>query len=181
MMKNALVLTVVGPDHPGIVKDLSAVIADNNGNWLESRMCNLAGQFAGVLLIECPPGNCAQMQKALETLESGGIEVQVTPGDASASATGRSNIELEISGPDHPGIVHDISRFLAARNINIVEMDSHCEEGAMSGGYIFHTNITASIPGTQSVSEVENALDDLAGSLNVDITLDNLKGTRTRI
>lgn len=180
-MKNALVLTVVGPDHPGIVDDLSAVIEKNGGNWLESRMCNLAGQFAGVLLIECPPGNCAEMQKALETLESGGVEVQVTAGSNSMRQTGRANIGLEIAGPDHPGIVHDISHFLAERDINIVEMDSHCEEGAMSGGYIFHSRIVANIPGSQNISEVEDALDDLAGTLNVDITLDDLKGTRTRI
>lgn len=180
-MKNALVLTVIGPDHPGIVDDMSAVIEDNGGNWLESRMCNLAGQFAGVVLIECPSGNCAKMRQALETLDSGGLDIQVTAGEQSPESNHRENIELEISGPDHPGIVHDISHFLAGRDINIIEMASHCEEGAMSGGYIFHSKIIASIPRTLQVDAVENSLDDLAGSLNVDITLDNLKGVRTRI
>ena len=180
-MKNALVLTVIGPDHPGIVDDVSAVIEANGGNWLESRMCNLAGQFAGVVLIECPPGNCANMRQALETLDSGGLDIHVTAGEQFLESNPGENIELEISGPDHPGIVHDISHFLAGRDINIIDMTSHCEEGAMSGGYVFHSKIVAGIPLALQIDDVENALEDLAGSLHVDITLDNLKGVRTRI
>ena len=117
----------------------------------------------------------------METLDVGGLEIHVSAGQNQDTDNPRENIELEISGPDHPGIVHDISHFLAERNINILELASHCEEGAMSGGYIFHSNIVASIPHNIEINAVESALDDLAGSLNVDITLDNLKGMRTRI
>ncbi len=180
-MKNALVLTIIGPDHSGIIDDLSTVIAQNEGNWLESRMCNLAGQFAGVLLIECPPGNCERMKIALETLDSGGLDIQVTAGHEHSASTNRDNIKLEIAGPDHPGIVQDISHFLADKKINIVEMTSHYEEGAMSGGYIFYSTIVATIPQTLNFDDVEDALDVLSDALNVDITLDNLKGLRTRI
>ena len=180
-MKNALILTIIGPDHPGIVDDLSAAINENGGNWLESRFTNLAGQFAGVLLVECPPGKCDEMRAALETLESGGLEIQVAVGSPNSLDASREQIKLEISGPDHPGIIQDISHFLAERSINIIEMQSHVEEGAMSGGYIFHSTILSSIPAEQLSSEVENALDDLASTLNIDITLDDLKGTRTRI
>jgi len=180
-MKSTLILSVIGPDRPGIVDDLSSVIIDNNGNWLESRMCNLAGQFAGILLVECSSDSQDGLMTALKNLEKSNLKVQMTLGGNGQNVSPRASIELEITGPDHPGIVHDISHFLAERDINILEMVSHCEEGAMSGGYVFHSNISASIPQPHSISDVEDALDGLANSLNVDITLDDLKGSRTRI
>jgi glycine cleavage system regulatory protein len=186
-MKSTLILTVIGRDHPGIIDELSSVIIDNGGNWLESRMCNLAGQFAGVLLVECPLDKHESLHTALDNLENNGLKIQVATGsdvgdmDSGGDQFKQVHIELEITGPDHPGIVHDISHFLAGRNVNIVEMESHCEEGAMSGGYVFHSKITANIPDLQELGDVEDALDDLAGELNVDITLDDLKGKRTRI
>ncbi|MCP4183870.1 MAG: ACT domain-containing protein [Hyphomicrobiales bacterium] len=118
---------------------------------------------------------------ALKNLEQSDLKIQMTLGDALQDVSPRATIALEITGPDHPGIVHDISHFLAERDINISEMVSHCEEGAMSGGYVFHSNISASIPKLHNISDVEDALDGLAHSLNVDITLDDLKGKRTRI
>ena len=127
------------------------------------------------------PEIAIKMRAALETLESGGLEIQVAAGSPNANEASRAKIQLEISGPDHPGIVQDISHFLAERNINIIEMQSHVEEAAMSGGYIFHSTILSSVPASQQSSEIENALDDLASTLNIEITLDDLKGTRTRI
>ena len=189
-MKNILVLSVIGADRAGIVDELSSAIIKNGGNWLESRMCNLAGQFAGVLMVECSSQKQPGLHEALKKLENNGLMIQFAPAKASQhdqgadidlDQCGRTNIELELTGPDHPGIIHDIAHFLASRNINIAEMDSHCQEGAMSGGYVFHSKIVASIPKSQEIDEVENALGDLADKLNVDITLDDLKGKRTRI
>ncbi len=177
-MPNTLILTVIGPDRPGIVDDMSAIITENGGNWLESRMCNLAGQFAGVLLVECPEQKYASLVDGLNKLEKNDLKIQVERGRKADDGAKRDHIELEITGPDHPGIVQDISHFLASRDINIVELASQCEESPMSGGYVFYSKIIASIPQSQ---DIENALDDLAGRLNVDITLDDLKGNRTRI
>lgn len=181
VMKSTLILSVVGPDRPGIVDDLSSVIIANEGNWLESRMCNLAGQFAGILLVECSADKRDGLMAALGKLEQSNLNIQMTLGGNEQDEGARETIALEITGPDHPGIVHDISHFLAGRDINILEMVSHCEEGAMSGGYVFHASISASISQPQQISDVEDALEGLANSLNIDITLDDLKGSRTRI
>ncbi len=45
-----LVLTLIGPDRPGLVEAVAEPIAAHGGNWLESRMAHLAGQFAGIVL-----------------------------------------------------------------------------------------------------------------------------------
>ncbi len=43
-MKRSLVMTVIGKDRPGLVKELSAIIEAHGGNWEESRMGHRAGE-----------------------------------------------------------------------------------------------------------------------------------------
>ena len=65
-MSVSLVLTVIGPDRPGLVEALSQSIASHDGNWLESRMAKLSGQFAGIVRVfhlpqtEAPTGRTIQ-------------------------------------------------------------------------------------------------------------------------
>ena len=49
-----LVLTVIAPDQPGLVERVAQCIAAHGGNWLESRMSRMAGQFAGILRVAVP-------------------------------------------------------------------------------------------------------------------------------
>ncbi|MEO6565174.1 MAG: formyltransferase family protein, partial [Casimicrobiaceae bacterium] len=54
-MITSLVVTVIGPDRPGIVSLLSAKAQGFGANWAGSRMASLAGQFAGMVHFEVPP------------------------------------------------------------------------------------------------------------------------------
>lgn len=67
------VLTLIGPDRPGIVDSVSEVVVANGGNWLESRMAHLAGKFAGVLRVEVPEEQAAALEVALGRLETTGL------------------------------------------------------------------------------------------------------------
>ena len=54
LMQIPLVMTLIGPDRTGLVESVARVVAGHGGNWLESRMCRLGGEFAGILRIEIP-------------------------------------------------------------------------------------------------------------------------------
>ncbi len=75
-----LVLTLIGPDRPGLVESLAKRVADHGGNWLESRMAHLAGQFAGILRVEVPPDKIDALQRALGELEAEGLRVVAQDG-----------------------------------------------------------------------------------------------------
>src|SRR3990167_11495407 len=49
-----LVLTVIAQDQPGLVERIAQCISEHGGNWLESRMSRMAGQFAGILRVDVP-------------------------------------------------------------------------------------------------------------------------------
>ena len=53
-MSTSLVLTVIGPDRPGLVESLSQTLLAYEASWQESRMLRLAGKFAGILRLDVP-------------------------------------------------------------------------------------------------------------------------------
>ena len=40
-MQTHLVMTIIGKDRTGLVESLARLVAEQDGNWLESRMCRL--------------------------------------------------------------------------------------------------------------------------------------------
>src|SRR6185437_9456716 len=111
-MQHSLVMTVIGNDRPGLVDSVASIVAEHGGNWLESRMSRLAGQFAGIVHVEVPAENELALTKALKTLDARGLTVVVHSGQRKAAA-GRQTSVLEIVGQDRPGIVRQISHTLA--------------------------------------------------------------------
>ena len=63
-------MTVIGPDRPGLVQAVAARVADHGGNWLESRMCRLGGQFAGILRVEVPANRRDELVTALNVVRN---------------------------------------------------------------------------------------------------------------
>src|SRR2546421_8836268 len=75
VMMTDLVLTLIGPDRPGLVESVAARVAAHGGNWLESRMAHLAGQFAGILRVEVPAERLSELRAALLELEAQGLRI----------------------------------------------------------------------------------------------------------
>ena len=61
-----LVLTVIATDHPGLVERIAQCIASHGGNWLESRMSRMAGQFAGILRVAVPAEGYDELVEGLQ-------------------------------------------------------------------------------------------------------------------
>src|ERR1700690_3815728 len=108
-MQVPMVMTIIGPDRTGLVESVARVVADHGGNWLESRMCRLGGEFAGILQIELPVGKRQALLEALKSLQGSGLTVVVRPGEAAPPATPGRLAALEIVGHDRPGIVREIT------------------------------------------------------------------------
>jgi glycine cleavage system regulatory protein len=51
IVMNHAILTAIGTDRPGIVDEVSQFIFDRGGNIEDSRMVNLRGQFAIMVLV----------------------------------------------------------------------------------------------------------------------------------
>jgi glycine cleavage system regulatory protein len=163
-----LILSLIGPDRPGLVSGLAEQVAAHGGSWLESRMSHLAGQFAGIALVTLPD---AEVEKLTAELAAGDLQVSVHHADATPiTATGPA-LTLDLVCQDRPGIVRDISAVLTAEGANIEELTTNIEAGSFSGETMFRAEIRLRLPEGHTTDTLREALERLGNDLMVDLTL----------
>lgn len=163
-------MTVIGKDRTGLVESIARVVADHGGNWLESRMCRLGGEFAGILRIHVPAGKQPALVRALKELESRGLTVVAQPDPPQPAAEPTRLTVLEIVGDDRPGIVRQITRALANQGVNVEELSTECVSAPMSGEMLFKARARLGIPARCDVAALRAELEKTAGDLMVDIS-----------
>ena len=129
-------------------------------------MARLAGQFAGIVLVEAPDS----LLDELRALESQGLRITVqTATSGPAVATGNLRLALEVVGNDRPGIVRDISQVLAASGVNIEELTTGVVSGSFSGETLFRVMAVLRAPDMAAMDAVRAELELLGNELMVDI------------
>ena len=177
-MITSLVVTVIGEDRPGLVSLLSDRAMAFGANWAESRMANLAGQFAGIVHFQVPAQDATALEAALRELEAQGLSVLIAKSDEPATSPGHHRLKLDLVGHDRPGIIRDVSHALAERGVSISELHTQIVSGAMSGESLFQANALLIAPATLSSDDLRRGLEALANELMVDVTLDETPGKR---
>ncbi len=172
-MDTSYIITFIGDDRPGLVEELSRVIENNRGNWHESRLSQLGGKFAGLILVSLPAAYSTALEAELRNLSASGLSVRVTPtAQATIGDRGRA-ITLTVIGPDRLGIVKEISHALAQRRINVVEMDTHVDSAPMSAEMIFRARIDAEVPEDTDLDDLHDSLEEIANHMTLEIDLEN--------
>ena len=171
-MQTSYIVTFISDDRPGLVEQLSGVIESNGGNWHESRLSQLGGKFAGLVLVSLPADSAPALEAALKDLSSSGLSVQVTSTGERATPSAGRDITLSVIGPDRLGIVREISHALAKRHINVLEMDSQVVSAPMSAESIFTARIGAWIPESTDLDDLRGTLDEIADHMTLEIDLD---------
>ncbi len=164
-------MTIIGPDRPGLVEMVAALVAEHEGNWLESRMSRLGGHFAGILRVTVPDVQRAKLVSALETLGSHGLTVVVHPDEATTPESAGQMRALEVVGQDHPGIVRQIAQTLARFGVNVEELDSETCSAPMSGETLFKASAMLHLPPSCDLGRLQRELEKIASDLIVDISL----------
>jgi glycine cleavage system regulatory protein len=170
-MLSTLVMTVIGPDRPGLVELVTANVVDHGGNWLESRMCRLGGQFAGIVRVEVPSEKSDSLLATLAKLEKDGLQISARKEAAATPASRGTVAVLELVGQDRPGILHQISRILAQNNVNVEELSSDRVNAPMDGSMLFQARISVLLPTTVSIAQLRGELEKIASDLMVDVQL----------
>ena len=167
----SLVVTVIGPDRPGIVSLLSQRAQGHGANWTASHMASLAGQFAGMVHFEVPPENAEALGTALRGLESTGLRVLVATSEGTPVPAGQRLVTLELVGPDRPGIVRDLSGALAERGASIEDLHTEIVNGTGAAGHRFKVKAVLLVPAKLRNEELRRALESLTSEGLIDLAL----------
>lgn len=171
MKSTAILITISGPDKPGLVNALAEVVASHDANWLESRMANLGGQFAGIIRVEVSESNRDALHAALRALDSAALHVSIETVREGRRESSAASLTLDLLGQDHPGIVRDISRVLSETGVSVQAFDSTLEEASMAGGVLFRATAQLQLPDELSAERLHDRLQELSDSLMVEISL----------
>ncbi|MBD2840151.1 glycine cleavage system protein R [Pseudomonas sp. JM0905a] len=165
-----LVLTVIAADQPGLVERVAQCIAAHGGNWLESRMSRMAGQFAGILRVAVPAEGYDELVEGLQGLSVHGIRVMLAQSGIEPACTWKP-ILLDLVGNDRPGIVRDITRLLAELGVNLESLITEVMPAPMSSEPLFHAEAVLAVPLTLSLDVLQARLEGLADELMVELNL----------
>jgi glycine cleavage system regulatory protein len=166
------VLTVSGADRPGLVSAISAAVHAHGASWEHSQLSQLAGRFAGIVLVSVPDGEDDGLVVDLVALEAQGISVSVERTDEPAEEeTEPVTYDLELVGADRPGIIAEISALLAAHGVSIEDLVTELVDAPMAGGLLFEARAVLVAPESASAEALREALEELADRLMVDVHL----------
>jgi len=177
-MKQWFALSAIGRDRPGIVADLAELIYECDCNLEDSSMTILGSEFAVLLLLtgegEAIQERLASGCKRLEwekrlTVFFRPLEGEPMPYGAAEPA---SPWRLQAVGVDKAGIVAKVARCLARRGVNIIEMHTQSRPEPGTGTPIYTMSITMNIPSAADPLLLRNELEEIAGELHVDLTLE---------
>jgi glycine cleavage system transcriptional repressor len=175
-MSQLIVLSAVGADRPGVVKDISKAILECGGNIEESRMTSLGAEFAVLMLISGNWHTPAKLEKALDDLSKAHNLV------ISIKKTGDRHDQgncipygVDVVCLDQPGIVFQLSEFFATRNIEICDLATRRYAAPHTGAPMFSVQMTVSIPGSAPIGQLRDDFHDLCEQLNLDSILEPVK------
>ena len=168
-----IVITAVGPDRPGIVGELTGHLHQHGGNILDSRMVNLRGQFAILILLDIPYTKATALAAELPSAaEAMGLKLSVTAQEHAAPPASGLPFHLKTYSLDQPGIVARVSSLLRERGVNIEELNANQESAPFAGSPLFITQMRLTVPASVQVRQLRADLEALCNQLNCDVDLE---------
>jgi glycine cleavage system transcriptional repressor len=177
-MRKNLVLTLTGHDRIGIVERVTKLVLDSGGNVDSSRMARLGGEFAMLMLVSLPENRYEELNQNLNELREDDFTMTMCPTMLTdpEQFVGWMPYQVQVSGADHEGIVHNIAYHLAEHGINIETMDTNMVKAPMSGTPLFTMTAVVLVPPRLPFHDLEDDLEAIGDSLNVDIEISPYKG-----
>jgi glycine cleavage system transcriptional repressor len=123
------------------------------------------------MLVSVPEDRLTGLDADLDPLVKEGYKVTTTLAERAYAQIhpGWSSCRIEVEGADHEGIIHEVSRYLSERGINIEAMDSETTQAPVSGSPLFSMTAELAVPPGLSGSSWEAGLDAIADRMNLEI------------
>jgi glycine cleavage system transcriptional repressor len=164
---NDIAVTVIGQDRPGIIADVTEILARLGLNLTDSTMTRLRGHFAMTLFCAAPDADPTEVEKALEPMTEDRtlvVTVRRDADDVGPEAPGIHHV-LTVHGADRLGIVATLTRVVAEAGGNITDLSTRL------AGDLYVVVAELDLPSTVDGSTIAGALRQAAQTLGVEATL----------
>jgi glycine cleavage system transcriptional repressor len=176
-MNQHIILSAIGTDRPGIVDEVSAFIFENGGNIEDSRMVNLRGQFAMMVLVGGDERVIGKIRGDIDELSrKSRLHAEVHDAAEAASANAATTTgpddgivyRLTATTMDQAGLVHRFAHALRDLHANIESMDTHLISAPVTGAPMFEMEVILRAPEEAPLGKLRERIGQLCDELNVD-------------
>lgn len=168
-MLHHYIVSYIGEDRPGLVEELSAIIARHRGNWLESRMANLAGQFTGVVRLSVASESADALEQDIRAAQKEGVILTLTRAEPVGNS-GQQRLLIKVVGADRPGIIKELAAQLTRLNVNVEDLQTDVRAAAMAGEPIFEAIVEVSTTDLLDQDRLRDELESLSDDLIVEVS-----------
>jgi glycine cleavage system transcriptional repressor len=166
-------VSAVGRDRPGIVAALAEGLLELGGNVEDSRMANLRGQFAVMLVVSLDDdgeGGRAALQQRLDPIrERLGLDALTVSEVSEPDGAGTSPSHMiTVYGADHTGIVHAVSAELAERGVNITDLQTKLAGSSEKPLYAMMLEVEVD---RDAITELRSALAAVGERASVEVSI----------
>jgi glycine cleavage system transcriptional repressor len=177
-MEQQYILSAVGSNRTGVVAEVSEAVFTAGGNIENSFMTLLGEHFSLMLqvsfLAEDAPGKLQDQCEVLRRDKDLSVHLFPVQGEG-MSGGGRASAlpqyDIRVQGEDRAGVVYRLSRLLASRGANILQMSTRVEEFSSNRTPRHRIRIRVEIPEEVDDRSLRRDLEALAEELQETVTL----------
>ena len=136
-MQTQIVLTINADDQTGLVEKVANAITAAGGNWLESSLSQLAGKFAGIVLVSITSSSVSQLEQSLASLTDCDIHVRIHHDPSDPTEENNELILVKVVANDRKGIVQELTKLLSSLHVNVESLDTSHISAPMSSDPLF--------------------------------------------
>ncbi len=175
-MHNLMVITALGHDRPGIVRELASAVTETGCNIADSRMSVLGGEFAMILMVSGRWNELAKLESSLpHSARRMGLEIHIQRTEPASTGEHLLPYSVEVVALDHPGIVAELANFFATREINIRDMNTASYAAAHTGTPMFSVYLTVDVPAGVHIASLRDEFMDFCDQFNLDAIMEPAK------
>ncbi len=165
------IITAFGKDQPGIVAGITKILYEEGLNIEDSTMTRLNNEFAVMLVVQSDDNISAEeLKKALSIIEKEKeltINVKEITDEALKDKKEVGAVyNIVVYGADKPGIVYNVAKLLADKNINISDLRTEKSNDL----YVLISQVE--FPPEVSEEEIEAELNRLKDEMNIDVSME---------
>ena len=165
-------LTALGDDRPGLVAEVTRYVLERGGNLEDSRMVNLRGQFAMMMLVARPGrGHRPHPRRHRGRCErEAGVHAELRLAGSGGQHRGRRMPYQPQHVGDGPPRSH-ASRWpslLGELGVNIESVETALRPAPYTNAPLFEMELVVSVPAQTPVAELREAVGRLCDELNID-------------
>jgi len=165
-----LALSAIGADRPGIVAEVTRTLLGHSLNITDSQMAVLAGRFTMMLIVEAPESTDLdavreELARTRERLDLDALSLSPLA-EADAGPPSDPSHIVTVYGVDHPGIVHAVSARLAARGVNVTDLETR-----LVGDGLYAMVLEVALPLDLDPGELAAMLAEVGAEQGVEVTV----------